>query len=179
MAYSEERTPGRRDTLVYWTSFLVYDVKLMKNHMGHLWCRTKQVLFENEFHMMCCLANSPAISRSAVILILAYNEMVFHRMKRGGLQLHTVRPNAKCGASLKNEMFLSRSATLGLAQTTENLPRQWSSKASIYPCGFTNSGTDGIAERGGWRVETVKRGRSLHSSVLSGEDPYGDRRVLV
>lgn len=55
--------------------------------------------------MMCCLANSPAISRSAVILILAYNEMVLHRMERGGLHLHTVRPNAKCGASLKLKCF--------------------------------------------------------------------------
>lgn len=67
--------------------------------MGHLRCRTKQVLFENEFHMMCCLANSPAISCPAVILILAYNEMILHRMERGGLHLHIVRRNAKCGAS--------------------------------------------------------------------------------
>lgn len=71
--------------------------------------------------MMCCLANSPAISRSAVILILAYNEMVFQRMERGRLHLHTVRPNAKCGASLTNGMFLLRSVTLSLAQTAENL----------------------------------------------------------
>lgn len=126
--------------------------------MGHLRCRTKQVLFENEFHMMCCLANSPAISCSAVTLILAYNEMVLHRMERGGLHLHIVRTNAKCGASFcrgQPHLVLLRPWKTCLGNDPQKL---------LFICGdLLIAGQMG--RLWGEGKETVKHGLSLHSSA--------------
>ncbi len=144
--------------------------------MGHLRCRTKQVLFENEFHMMCCLANSPAISCSAVIIILAYNEMVLHRMERGGLHLHIVRPNAKCGASFyrgQPHLVLLRPQKTCLGNDPQKL---------LFICGdLLIAGQMGRLWGEGEELKQLNVADPSTPALLSGtrEDPYGDRRVLV
>lgn len=99
---------------------------MMKPHVTQ--CKTKQVPLENWMHVMCCLANLPPLPHySAVALILARDEIISPKCQHGAGRIaraHNWPKQEKCGKSLAKGMFLSRSTTLGLAQTAENQPGQ-------------------------------------------------------
>lgn len=58
----------------------------------------------------------------------------------------------------KTEMFLSRSATLSLAQTTENLPRQWSSKILVICVDLLIAGQMGLLRGEGEELKQLNVG---------------------